>query len=543
MPTLPASNCVYRIKKTQHMAWIQAKRLSALSLALLSTALYVAAFPPFNLAEIAWLFNLPFLLWFKRQPSYRSVVYATLGSSWLSWFILLIWLRHVTLGGLIGLSLVMALSALVWFVAARWLAPRLGQLAWLQRLVALAGLAGLWVLIEYLRTFLFTGFPWLPLAASQWNRPALLQVLAFTGFYGLSFVLIFFNRGLTEYIPKLFDAKQSPHQRRRLSPECYAALALLFLTVGILFSTPYFRQDREPLFTAGVVQPNIPQSLKWDPDAAEGNLRILNETTKQAVNLGVDLIVWPESASPYPIVLNGQKLPWLPLFTDPIDLPFLMGGMAVQNEDWYNIICGIDPDGELIEPYYAKQHLVPFGEYIPMGDTFPLLKKVVPIGSFKAGTHAEPIRLSIAGRDYRIGALVCYEDVFPALSRQAASKGIDFLFVATNNGWYGEEAGAYQHAVHSVLRAVETRRPVLRCGNGGWSGWIDAYGRVNHVLTDPNEPERGIYFRGAAALELSRDRHFVGQQSFYVRYGDWFVACCFGVMLIGLLCLRRSKKA
>ena len=121
---------------------------------------------------------------------------------------------------------------------------------------------------------------------------------------------------------------------------------------------------------------------------------------------------------------------------------------------------------------------------------------------------------------------------------------MDFLFVATNNAWYGEEAGAYQHAIHAVLRAVETRRPVLRCGNGGWSGWIDAYGRVNHVLTDPNKPERGIYFRGVAVLPLSRDRYWVDRQSVYTRYGDWFVACCAGLVFIGLLTLGiRIRRA
>ena len=109
--------------------------------------------------------------------------------------------------------------------------------------------------------------------------------------------------------------------------------------------------------------------------------------------------------------------------------------------------------------------------------------------------------------------------------------------VLTNNGWFGEDGAAVQHAAHSVLRAVETRRPVLRVGNGGWSGWIDEFGYVRYTATN----EAGsIYFRGARAISVSRDQRWIGLKSFYVEHGDWFVAASALVAAFGWMLLRVS---
>ena len=108
----------------------------------------------------------------------------------------------------------------------------------------------------------------------------------------------------------------------------------------------------------------------------------------------------------------------------------------------------------------------------------------------------------------------------PALVRDTVQAGSEILYVATNNAWYGEEGGAYFHAAHSVLRAIENRRPVIRCGNAGWSGWIDAYGSVRDVLTDE---VNSIYFKGSGSFTLTLNKQWQSYTSFYTRYGDWFV--------------------
>src|SRR5690606_12316837 len=133
-------------------------------------------------------------------------------------------------------------------------------------------------------------------------------------------------------------------------------------------------------------------------------------------------------------------------------------------------------------------------------------------GRFAPGESAEPIEVVVAGKTLRLGPLICYEDDFPGLARATASTGADVLIVVTNNGWYGEEGMPFQHAAHSVLRAVETRRPVLRSGNGGWSGWIDEYGVIRDVLVNG---DGSIYFRGGTVFPITRDSAWVGRQSFY----------------------------
>jgi apolipoprotein N-acyltransferase len=149
--------------------------------------------------------------------------------------------------------------------------------------------------------------------------------------------------------------------------------------------------------------------------------------------------------------------------------------------------------------------------------------------------------LKVREQTLKVGSLVCYEDVFPGLARESARAGAQVFFVATNNAWYGEEGGASQHAAHSVLRAVENRRPVMRCGNGGWSGWIDCYGTVRDVLRDENG---SVYFRGGGSYTVVHFEKWMRQQSFYTRHGDWFVALCGALMAVAVaLCLMMRRKA
>jgi apolipoprotein N-acyltransferase len=224
-------------------------------------------------------------------------------------------------------------------------------------------------------------------------------------------------------------------------------------------------------------------------------------------------------------------------------VPLIFGSVAYENLDtpeerWSNGVFLATPEAGLAEGFYAKRHLVPFGEYVPLRPVLGWLEKVVPVGGdFAAGEDAALLTVNLDGVETRVGALICYEDIFPGLARESVKAGAEVLVVNTNNGWFGEGGAAYQHAAHAVLRAVETRRPVLRAGNSGWSGWIDECGAIRAVLTKDKasgavrtEPaERGaepgtVYFRGGASLQVTRDARFFGVQTLYVRWGDWFVA-------------------
>ena len=137
------------------------------------------------------------------------------------------------------------------------------------------------------------------------------------------------------------------------------------------------------------------------------------------------------------------------------------------------------------------------------------------------------------------GVLICYEDLFPAMAASEVRSGADALVVVTNDTWYSGGA-AFQHAAHSVLRAVETRRPVLRCGNAGWSGWIDEFGNIRRVLR--NE-DGSIFYRGVAIASVTRDIRWIGRNSFYVEHGDWFVLVSAALLVLTVLMLGPRSVA
>ena len=139
-----------------------------------------------------------------------------------------------------------------------------------------------------------------------------------------------------------------------------------------------------------------------------------------------------------------------------------------------NGVFKISPTNGLDPAFYAKRRLVPFGEYVPFPFDSVLKSFGAVQGSFNKGESLSLIPMTLNGHTFAFGSLVCYEDMFPDLARASVLGGADVLFVATNDAWYGEEGAAHFHAAHSTLRAVENRRPVLRSGNAGWSGWLDA---------------------------------------------------------------------
>jgi apolipoprotein N-acyltransferase len=192
--------------------------------------------------------------------------------------------------------------------------------------------------------------------------------------------------------------------------------------------------------------------------------------------------------------------------------------------------------------YYAKRQLVPFGEFVPFRPLLGWLKKFVPIGEGDAsrGQTSSPLFVPIRGQLAVFAPLICYEDIFPDLARLSTIAGANVLVVITNNGWFGEGGAAYQHAAHSVLRAVETRRPVLRCGNAGWSGWIDEFGNVRNVMTNSSGT---IYFRGTKTIDVSRDARWVDKNSFYVEHGDWFVLVCATLVTFAFVLLKMTEMS
>jgi apolipoprotein N-acyltransferase len=272
----------------------------------------------------------------------------------------------------------------------------------------------------------------------------------------------------------------------------------------------------------------------------------MRDRTAAVAKAGPDLVLWPEAVTPWAIKGDPSMKAFVESLSSQIGAAMIMGSDAIERnadgtERWYNAAFAIDPRMGVQPVYYAKRKLVPFGEYVPLHPIFGWLKKVVPIGEDSTpGTDPSPLLLNLPSGAQQAGVLICYEDVFPSLARESVAAGADFLVVITNDAWYGEEGAAEQHAAHSVLRAVETRRPVLRCGNGGWSGWIDEYGWIQNSLTNS---AGSVYFRGSKTFTVTHDTRWVGKQTFFVRFGDWFPLACAFLAVIGWALLRERRQS
>ncbi len=540
-------------------SWAQrrAALLWAAGVFVATVVLTVLSFPPSRTPEFAYAFAAPALFWAYLRPSFRLYAWTMLGSQAVAWTLLLAWLHNVTVGGLLLLGPFIGAWIGAWFLAARWALPRmLGQSTPI-RLLALFGLAGLWVVGEWTRTWVLSGFPWMPLAATQWQRMTILQIASFTGASGVSFVLISMNLGFAAYAHRLIREGRSGLGRR--SQEFFAAMFLLVICVATQVQETFNRHNfAVTLGRFAFVQPYIPQEIKWDNAKGPAILRVLESLTFAAGETKPDIILWPEATTPWAVKGDAEMRAWVEHLSARAGAPLVLGSIAIQPsagdpviEDWLNGVFAVDPQAGLGEHFYAKRKLVPFGEFVPLRPLFGWLEKVVPIGDdFLRGTDPAPLVIAVGKRPLALGALLCYEDIFPQLSRESVRAGSDVLVVHTNNGWFGEGGAAYQHASNSVLRAVETRRPVLRCGNGGWSGWIDEFGSIRAVLTqnpqgivtvDPDQASKGtVYFRGTQTVAVKADARWIGRQSFYVRHGDWFVLACTLLAAVGFVALRTA---
>jgi apolipoprotein N-acyltransferase len=511
-----------------------ANAIAASSVFVLTALLTVLAFPPYRFPEAAYAMLLPGVFWAYTRPRFRLYALTLLGAQAAAWTFILGWLHHVTWAGLLLLGPFIGTWVGIWYLAAWWLLPRIIGRPNLTRLLAVLGLAGAWVVLEWSRTWLLGGFPWLPLSASQWQRTSILQVAAYTGAYGVSFVLVMMNLGFGAYAHRLFREGATGINKR--SQEFFLALFLLLACVSVHFQESFNRRGYSvPFARIALVQPKIPQEVKWDPNRAAGILDVLTSTTLEAAIGKPDLIVWPEAVTPLAVRGDESAKAFVESLVKRIKVPLLLGSVTVENprlasEAWFNGALVVSPEEGVAAGYYAKRRLVPFGEYVPLRPLLGWLEKVVPIGGdFLAGETSAPLLISIRGQPTVFGPLICYEDTFPDLARMSVSSGASVLTVLTNNGWFGEGGAAYQHAAHAVLRAVETRRPVLRCGNAGWSGWIDEFGVIRTTLVN----EAGsIYYRGVRVVDVSRDARWVEKRSFYVEYGDWFVVL--SALLVGL---------
>jgi len=445
---------------------------------------------PFNNGKL-WIFA-----WFGFVPVFFSLNNKSLKQAFFLFYITgiifwsgtIYWLVHVTLAGTIVLILYLALYFAIFGLIIRPCTKHSTPFA-------LVFIPSVWVLLEYIRSRLFTGFPWALLGYSQYlNLPAI-QIADITGVLGVSFLVMMINVAVVEIIWSGIRGLRS-----RLITVVVLPILLLFLTL----SYGYFRLFQRSALGArhpvriSVIQGNIPQNIKWEAYSRDYIVDTYLRLTREAAKDKPDLVIWPEAALP---VIAEEQQPYYEKVKDlakEINIPLLLGAVTCRQDRYYNSALLISREGRTLAAY-DKVHLVPFGEYIPLRGILGFLQTIVPIGEATAGKE-----YTVFDTPARFSVLICFEDLFPELSRRCIKAGARFLVNITNDAWYKKTPAAYQHLAASVFRAVENRVFLIRAANTGISAFINPEGKIISSVKDNRGTE--IFVTGHATQAIFADK-------------------------------------
>ena len=390
---------------------------------------------------------------------------------------------------------------------------------------ALGAAPFLWVAVELARTRI-TAFPWELLGYSQTGNFALTRITTLTGVYGLSFEIALVN----SVFAAAFLAPAQGGKERRKWLLLAACVATLILQAGLLVATPPVAADH----TALLVQPNVPilEGAMWTRGYFEDVLRDLTAVSLhppgEKADRHFDLIVWPESPSPFytndPLfrdavsALAKQSGTWVVAGAIGVKPAMHSGGAASQI---FNSAALVNPQGAWVGRY-DKMHLVPFGEYLPFPQLFAFAGGLTKeVGEFQRGASRTPLD---AGGE-RFGTFICYESIFPDEVRQGPLQGAQVLLNISNDGWYGDSGAWKQHLQQTEMRAIENDRWLLAGTNTGMTASIDPYGRI--VAATPRKVRTAL----AAPYAL------ISGTTFYTQHGDWFAYLC-AIISAGALVAR-----
>ncbi|HET9582315.1 MAG TPA: apolipoprotein N-acyltransferase [Gemmatimonadota bacterium] len=386
-----------------------------------------------------------------------------------------------------------------------------------------------WAAIEWLRAFGDLGFTWGVAGDVLAEYPLLIQPAELGGVYLLSLWVMALSASMYRLLRPIPGT-----QRGRVAAVTVALAAAVPLYGALRMNALERAAEKWPRLRAAAIQPNIPQDVKWDLAFVDDTFARLIRLTRLAERHDPALVVWPESAVPVYLRYDARAselVPRLaaeigePIFTGTNDADTLAGREGSVPGDYrvYNAAYLVRADG-LAEGRYAKRRLVPVAERVPFVPDvatgfFERLSSWT--GQFAPG-RGWPT-WTVGG--YAFGATICYESVFPNVSRTLVRNGADFLVNITNDAWFGPTAAPYQHASHLALRSVEHRVSSLRSANTGISGWVDPLGRY-HDRTALYEP-------AVVVAELPMP----GITTLYTRWGDWAplaaLAAWAGLVLVG----------
>ena len=519
-------------------------------------ALLVLSLAPVHILPVLFL-TFPILIWLLdgltragKAPTRAALIRASAAIGWwfgfgyflfgLYWIGFAFMVEADKFAFLMPFAVVALPAGLALFVGA---ATAVARLYWPRGYPRIVMLALSWTIFEWLRGHILTGFPWNLIGESFVSSLSLMQWSALVGPYGLSFVCLLIMGAPAAVDPRTEHEDNLWGQWRALAT---ALLCLILILAGgrvrLMLATPDVPDAQS--IVVRLVQPNIPQTMKWKPEsrmAVLGEFLRISAAPSASLPTGLtahSVVIWPESAlsillarEPFVLLAISRILPdGATLLTGSIrgepSPDTVEGGPDARLRNFYNSFYAVNSDGQIVATY-DKSHLVPFGEYLPYHRVMEKwgFKKITQFqGSFEEGPG--PQTLSVAGLP-PFGPSICYEIIFPEKVVSATERP-HWIVNVTNDAWFGTSSGPYQHLDQVRLRAVEQGMPVARAANTGVSAMIDPYGRI--VASLPLNTE--------GVLDAVLPKSLAPTP--YARFGDWILAGLLMLSGLGLWATRRQ---
>jgi apolipoprotein N-acyltransferase len=513
--------------------------------AALTGLLGALCFAPFEQTWLCWIALTPLLaaVWFSgagaKRRWLRDLFLGYIAGVIFFWGVFY-WLYTVTVPGLILVGLYMGVYLALWSWLAGLLRPPLpndfvpeARSPWLSSLHNLwlaFILAAAWTALEWIRGWMFSGWGWNGLGVALHDILPMIQVVEYTGVAGLSFLVAFGNviaiTTVRRFILETKVRARRPHYDFTLTMAGIVALCAYGLRVLQV------KGEIEPLRVAAV-QANVPREEKFSRQFQERTFENFTRLTQVALAIRPppQLIIWPESSTPAPALLDQENYQFVMNLSGAIKTDLLLGTIdADPTPADYNAALLVSNEGRTIQ-VYRKLHLVPFGEYVPGRNTVPFIARIVGDqvpADFTRGK--EPVVFRLTTDEVKVAPLICFEDTLGELTRQFVLRGANLLANVTNDGWFLRTAASRQHLENAIFRCVETRRPMARAANTGVNCFVNRFGRVTQVLLD----SRGSPFTQgvlSGTIEVPTD----GRLTFYVRHGELFAKICGAVALLCLV--------
>ena len=381
----------------------------------------------------------------------------------------------------------------------------------------------LWVTLEYARAHAgFLSSPWMLLGHSQYQYPSLMQITAWTGVSGLSFLIVLVNAGMAETMVSISRRGSAPTPYNFSQKPAVGSLLVAVLLVAGTALYGFSVLEQEPAgerVSVALIQGNIPPDHKWDASYRRTTLDRYADLTRKAAQESPKLIVWPETAVPGDVLHTAwlrRSVGQLAIDTGSYLLVGSAEGSKFTNRNLkgksYNSMVLFAPTGT-IAGEYRKIGLVPFGEYQPLRGIITWPKMIASAsGNIVPGDEVTVFTVG----PMRFGVTICWENIFSDLFREFVKRGARFMVNATNEAMFGETAFPYQLLTMSAFRAAENRVAIARVGNSGISAFIDPFGRITSRLQGPQEKE--LFIEGVlnGQVVMSHER------TFYTEYGDVF---------------------